>query len=668
MRAGLASIIVFVLAACSPAPAHDRGLDPRGRVHIAIGVPGTVDTLKTIVEAEGNFSPGVGSYGIFFWLYDGKLTAPTMDGVEVEYGLGRNGALVPWSRWRAGDVIVRTEVCAVQRAPDQFVSAARVTLKNDGLADQRVSLFAALRALGPAGWPVHEMSVADGALLADGQLALEPDLAPSAAGVANDDSAGAHAARGNVPRRRQARSRDGNASGALRFDLTLAPGASRTIGFIVPVLPGRRAAGHRWDDSADARLDVNAPHGSGALQRPARRGLKVDALFAEATSYWDHLLGSASIETPDKRWNGAFSAIPAHIAMALDEGSPDVAVVNYNAFTRDAVYLISVLEQKGMHGLAEGALDYLFAHPFSGRAQPEADNPGQVLWIAGEHWKQTRDREWLERVQPEVVKLARLIEYYRTTPEPHYVEVDGERKRLIPGACDGIHPEYTEAFDIAGLRAAAMLTNDERWSALASRLMQQYDARFGKDLGAGYGSYVVLWPARLYPLDHERFRNIPPQKPSEWRYFALATAHQALLGGNRETAARTLQLHFDEPQMRGWYVLDEGGGSAPGNWPKLRTTWRAEVAMPHGWSIAELWLLMRDSLVHEDGDRLVLLAGVPEEWLSGEIKVRDLPTSFGKLSFTYRRGELTIESDVKPPGGIVLTAGRESAGSGLPRS
>jgi hypothetical protein len=36
-------------------------LDPRGKIHIPIGIANTLDTLKTFVEAEGCFSPGVGS-------------------------------------------------------------------------------------------------------------------------------------------------------------------------------------------------------------------------------------------------------------------------------------------------------------------------------------------------------------------------------------------------------------------------------------------------------------------------------------------------------------------------------------------------------------------------------------------------------------------------------
>jgi len=50
-------------APCSP-------LDPRGKIHIPIGIPNTLDTLKTFVEAEGNFSPGFATYGIYFWVFD----------------------------------------------------------------------------------------------------------------------------------------------------------------------------------------------------------------------------------------------------------------------------------------------------------------------------------------------------------------------------------------------------------------------------------------------------------------------------------------------------------------------------------------------------------------------------------------------------------------------
>ena len=79
----------------------------------------------------------------------------------------------------------------------------------------------------------------------------------------------------------------------------------------------------------------------------------------------------------------------------MNEGAPDVAVVNYNVFNRDGVYVANILQKAGRADLAAEAIDYFLAHPFNGRSYPEADNPGQILWILGEHWRFARDRTWL---------------------------------------------------------------------------------------------------------------------------------------------------------------------------------------------------------------------------------------------------------------------------------
>ncbi|MCX5683741.1 MAG: hypothetical protein NT049_08655, partial [Planctomycetota bacterium] len=240
-----------------------------------------------------------------------------------------------------------------------------------------------------------------------------------------------------------------------------------------------------------------------------------------------------------------------------------------------------------------------------------------------------------------------------------------------PGRCDGSHPEYTEAFDIAGLwRAAAMAKaldkRDEAkaWADLADELLAVYQARFAADLGKAYGSYCVLWPCRLFPLGGgpacERFKKTGVQKPTGWRYFPLATAHQGLLAGNRDAAAGTIAAHLEHEQMRGWYAFDEGGKSGSGGWQYARTTWDPSVAMPHGWAIAEMWLLMRDALLFEDGDRLVLLAGVPTEWLTGlrPINIAGMPTYFGSCSFEYTRVEggavLKLTGEAAPAEGFLL--------------
>jgi len=373
----------------------------------------------------------------------------------------------------------------------------------------------------------------------------------------------------------------------------------------------------------------------------------------------------------------------------MNKDAPDVAVINYNVFNRDGVYVANILQKSGNTELAEKAIDYFLAHPFNGRTKVEADNPGQILWVMGEHWRFTKDKKWLDRVYPSAAKIAAMIEYYRTTPPPHYVKATSlefgdnlppdkpgdkpaqKRQILRPGSCDGLHPEYTEAFDIAGLRSIATLAeaagkseDARRWTALADALMKKYDETFGDNLPKGYGNYSVLWPCRLYPFASgkafDQFRQNSETSPGGWRYFALAKAHQGLLAGNRQAGYKTIANHLEHPQMQGWYAFDEGGKSGSGGWRFARTTWNPNIAMPHGWANAEMWLLMRDCLVFEDGDSLRLLQGIPPEWFKPEKiwGIAGFPTYFGQLDLTCWPWEdttrLCIRGTARPPKGFIL--------------
>ncbi len=679
------------------AGAANAALDPRGEIHIPIGIANTLDSLKTFVEAEGNFSPGVGSYGIYFWLYDkaaGRLFAPTMKEVPCEHGLTEGGYLLPWAKWAAGGIGVRSELCHVLQDSSQgqvHIVGARVILRNTGHEPRAVFLYAALRPLGPAGFDVHDLRVNDGgdALLVEGKTAVIAKQNPSGSGVVQTDTISQFALRGALPEDRSAACAQGTCSGALRFDSTLQPGESRTFEFVCPVLPGRRAVRHQWDGVSEwAQFDLAKPNpdAGGVLQPDPGlayyRQLEVGRLFAEARDYWQKLVGRVELRLPDPRWSEAFVAITGHAAIAMNEGAPDVAVVNYNVFNRDGVYVANILQKAGRPDLAAQAIDYFLAHPFNGRSYPEADNPGQILWIMGEHWQFTRDRAWLERVYSEAQKLAAMIRYYRTANGPHWVQMDAlafgddvpaeKRRELKPGRCDGHNPAYTEAFDLAGIHAAALLAralnkNEEtvQHEALAAKLFASYDRTFGSKLPDKYGSYCVLWPCRLYRFGTgkacEQFRNLGPQKPESWRYFPLARAHQSLLAGNREAGYRTLEFHLDQPQMQRWYAFDEGGKSGSGAWGNLRTKWNGSVAMPHGWAIAEVHLLIRDCLAYEDDGRLVLFAGVPPSWFEDRkgMEIRNLPTHFGSLgvswAITSAGGTLRLEDKATPPKGFMLS-------------
>ena len=538
-------------------------------------------------------------------------------------------------------------------------------------------------------------------LTVDHHTALMAGREAQALGVSGTDSVGAMASRGEVPARSSASSDAGDCSGAMRFDLDVPARGRVRVGALAPVLAGRRAVGHNWvpggsNDNFREAAAYNASEGGVLQPDPGPewlRSLKIDELFEQAAAYWQGMVGKVRMSLPDRRWADGFAAMSGHIALNLNEDAPDVAVINYTTFNRDGMYNTGVLQRAGMFGLAEKAIDYLFAHPFNGRVFPEADNPGQILWVTGEHWLFTRDRAWLERILPKVKKLAALIRYCRTSPAPHWVDMNGlefgeavagnRRQELVPGRCDGSNPNYTDAYDVAGLRAAAMLceaageTHEASgWKAFAEKLMADYDGKYGSDLARGYGSFCVLWPCRLYPSGagkgQDQFIGIGKTGLDEWPYFGPAKAHQGLLAGNRAAGHGTLEIHLDHPKMRGFFAFDEFGASGEGGWmAPLRTRWTKSSAMPHGWAIAEVVLLLRDSLVYEDGNRLVLFGGVPEDWFQADtgMAVSGLPTHFGDLGLTYRfgngEGTLELSGSAHPPDGYILRLPK-SAESAVP--
>ena len=92
------------------------------------------------------------------------------------------------------------------------------------------------------------------------------------------------------------------------------------------------------------------------------------------------------------------------------------------------------------------------------------------------------------------------------------------------------------------------------------------------------------------------------------------------------------------------------------------------------WVASDAIRSLLDLFVHDDGDSLVLAAGVPQAWLDDGVAVRELPTPYGRLSYrTQRVAEgLHIEIDAGldlPPGGLRWRwHGREQRIDSLPAS
>ena len=63
----------------------------------------------------------------------------------------------------------------------------------------------------------------------------------------------------------------------------------------------------------------------------------------------------------------------------------------------------------------------------------------------------------------------------------------------------------------------------------------------------------------------------------------------------------------------------------------------------HGWAIADFLLAVRNGLLFEEGDHLVITPALPEDWTleNSVIKVEDAATYFGKVNYAIAFGERT---------------------------
>lgn len=80
---------------------------------------------------------------------------------------------------------------------------------------------------------------------------------------------------------------------------------------------------------------------------------------------------------------------------------------------------------------------------------------------------------------------------------------------------------------------------------------------------------------------------------------------------------------------------------------------------PHGWVGSDFLRSVRNLFVYERDKKLVLAAGIKPDWLDKGVSITNLPTYFGKLSFTARRenAEVVYQIDGSVSSAIDLAVG-----------
>jgi len=335
----------------------------------------------------------------------------------------------------------------------------------------------------------------------------------------------------------------------------------------------------------------------------------------------------------------------------------------------------------------------------------EHDSTGQYLYAVAEADRFEPSETMLRRHWPSVVKSVDYLLAIRAKRMTEEFDAD-DRTRSEPGkppvpvrAFYGLVPEsishegysakpmhsyWDDFFVLKGLKDAAYIAQRlgekptaDRYAQLAvdfRRTLLASLATTMKAHGINYlpgcvelGDFDATSTAiALSPCDEGEFLPVPAVNATFdkwWAFFKQRrddpsfvwkdyTPYEVrLIGamvmlGKKSEALEMLDWYLSEQQPTGW-----------NQWAEVVTKDRYEPRfigdMPHTWVGSDFLRSVRSMFVFEqvrqEGDSLVLLRGVPADWVVGnELTLRGLPTHFGKLS-------LTATGTAGPGGRITIT-------------
>ena len=643
---------------------------------------------EAIVDPRGLVTPWFDGWSLDVWLgVDGELYVPSRL-PEVEQHLADDLPIVVTS-FAAGGIEVTSQVLAAEDDGAEWVLEG-VAVRNVSSQAKRASLYLSVRPYNPEGVSlIHHIEFRDNVFYVNGFLAV---LLPPPDGVACADLRASDVSL-RLPQldgTTSASCEAGLCTGVVEYRLELAPGEKREFGVAMTLEKGKE----------------------GKKGKPLISLSSFSSLKSQVVELWqDKLSRGMRVTLPDPHLQSSFNANKAFLLLLHDgEGITPGPFTYHHFWFRDAAYLVNALDKMGYHAEAKQVLT---TYPQRQRQdgffisqEGEWDANGQAIWTLVEHYKLTGDREFLERVYPSIAKGVEWIELKRrkTKGEPslHY-------GLLPPGfSAEHLGPNdyfyWDDFWGAAGEREAAYAAQelgreeDERrfkeafdgfWRDIEASLAKVSE-RLGRPLipaspyrrmdAGAIGSVVALYPLRLLAPHDERLTNTIAALKEKSFVEGVFFHHIDHAAFGTYLNMHIAQCHVFQRSQEAWPIvrwllahatptytwpeginpLTRGGGMGDGH---------------HGWAVADWLLLVRNLLLFEEGDRLVLTPALPPEWLveGNVVRAEDVPTYFGRVSFglAFGDGQATLELDAdfrRPPAYIELNLPVEIAAVDVERA
>lgn len=384
------------------------------------------------------------------------------------------------------------------------------------------------------------------------------------------------------------------------------------------------------------------------------------------------------IDVPDDNINRIFNSNKIYLKSLINSEYITPGPLTYKKFWfRDSAYMIPALMKIGDLKRAEKIIEYfkkkIKKDGYFQSQVGEWDSNGQALFTIAEYYRYTKNKEFLNEFYPYIKKGAEWIERKRKK----YVDSYG----LLPSSFSAEHfgPNdlyyYDDYFGLKGLLDASSLANEIGNKSDSENFLKYYlefknDVRkaidkdqkrldkkicvgaFGRNIDASIiATFTSIFPLNLDLLSKDEIMNSYEELRKKFfvnncfyqnithsginLYLTLEIA-EALLYLNEEKKAVNL---FDSviSLLTKTYTGPEainpkslGGCEGDGH---------------HGWLVAELIHFIRNSLLFEKENGIVILSGSRKEWFKDGDKIlfNNGVTYFGNISFEVNIKENIID-------------------------
>lgn len=391
--------------------------------------------------------------------------------------------------------------------------------------------------------------------------------------------------------------------------------------------------------------------------------------FPASARWSDALAGHARLTLPVTRFQRLHDLALANVVLHTPADVFPGPYTYKRFWFRDAVFILNALLTLGGVERVRRALDRFASRQrrdgYFLSQEGEWDSNGEVLWMYERFARLTGETlpdTWLKAV----ARGATWLRKKRLPEQPARPEAG-----LLPAGFSAEHlgPNdfyyWDDFWGVAGLHSAARLADptDAPFARLCRNEAVSLLAAIDRSIPAGanrrypdalpaspyrrmdagaIGSIVADYPLQLYPAADKRM--LATADFLRTRCFRQGVFMQEMIhsGLNIYLTIQLAQvwLRASQPELV-WAVMDRISdlASPTGQWPEAihpRTGGGCMGDGQHIWAAAEWLLLLRNLCVREEGDRLVLGAGLKPEWLAqGEIAYGPTLTPHGPVSVRF---------------------------------